>query len=266
MVDVNSRQASYARVYDYLLGGKDNLAVDRELAEQLIALAPETAWIVRENRAFLGRAVRYCAEQGVRQFVDLGSGLPTQNNVHEVAQRVDPGCRVVYVDNDPVVVNHALAILAGGAGTTAIRGDLRAPAEVTSHRDVVSLIDFSRPVAVLMVSVLDFVIDLDAAKKIVGHFARLMAPGSFLVLAHGTHEVRPEAAAQAEAICDDASVFMVTRSKRQIESLFTGLDLVGPGLVFTSQWRPTLSTRSPARTGIYAGVARKPGPDGAGPG
>jgi SAM-dependent methyltransferase len=250
---------SAARVYDYMLGGKDNYAADRELGDQLIANAPESPWIARQNRAFLGRAVRYCAEQGVRQFLDLGSGLPTQENVHEVAQRVDPSCRVVYVDNDPVAVLHARALLADGEGVVAVDGDLRRPAEIIARDEVRRLIDFSRPVAVLIVSIFHFIPDSEDPAGIVAQYADAMAPGSHLVLSHATHDVRPQKASKARDLYQRAASPMITRSKAEVAALFGDLDLVDPGLVFTAEWRPQEEVPEPETSGLYAGVARKPG-------
>jgi O-methyltransferase involved in polyketide biosynthesis len=249
---------SAARVYDFMLGGKDHYAVDRELGERLLANAPISPWIAQQNRRFLGRAVRYCAEQGIRQFLDLGSGLPTQENVHEVAQRVDPGCRVVYVDNDPVAVVHAQALLAGGTGVTAIRGDLRRPEEILAHEEVRRLIDFTEPMAVMMVAILHFIVDDDDPAGIVAGFAGAMPPGSHLVLSHATHDVRPQSASRARDIYRQASSPLVTRTKAEIAALLGGLALVDPGLVFTAQWRPHQEITSPERSGLYAAVARKP--------
>jgi SAM-dependent methyltransferase len=255
---VDPRTAAAARVYDVMLGGKDNFAADRELAEQLLANAPISAWIAQQNRAFLGRAVRYCAEQGVRQFLDLGSGLPTQDNVHEVAKRVDDACRVVYVDNDPVAVAHARALLADGAGVTTIQGDVRRPAEIISHRNVERLIDFSQPVVVLMAAILHFIRDTEDPAGMISSLTDVMAPGSYLVLSHATHDTRPEEASRARDIYQRASTPLVTRTRQQIESFFTGLELVEPGLVLTTQWRPQSPIAGAERAGLYAGVARKP--------
>jgi SAM-dependent methyltransferase len=254
---VDPRTASAARVYDVMLGGKDNFAADRELAAQLLSNAPISAWIAQQNRAFLGRAVRYCAEQGVRQFLDLGSGLPTQENVHEVAQRVDGTCRVVYVDSDPVAVSHAHALLAGGANVAAIQGDLRRPAEIIAHRDVERLIDFSQPVVVLMVAVLHFVRDDEDPAGVISRLTDVMAPGSYLVLSHATHDTRPEEASRARGLYQRASAPLVTRTRQQIAGLFEGLDLVEPGLVLTTGWRPQEEIPGAERAGLYAGVARK---------
>jgi len=174
---IDISRPNVARIYDYLLGGKDNFAVDREAAKQLLAVTPDMAGIVRDNRSFIGRAVRHLAtEGGIRQFLDLGGGLPTQTNVHEMAQRVAPDSRVVYVDIDPVVWSHGQALLAHGDQVAMVRADLRQPATVLRHPDVLGLLDLTRPVALVCASVLHFV----------AGYRDHMAPGSYLAISHGT--------------------------------------------------------------------------------
>jgi predicted Ser/Thr protein kinase len=255
---LDTGMANVARIYDAVLGGKENFSVDREIARQLVANAPETTWIARQNRAFLARAVRYCAERGIRQFLDLGSGLPTQNNVHEVARRVDPACRVVYVDIDPVAVAHAGALLDGGAGVAAILGDLTEPTGILGNSQVRRLIDFSRPVCVLMVAILHFFDDCDDPAGIVARYADAIARGSHLVLSHATHDMRPEQASQARYIYREAAAPLCTRSREEVGRLLAGWQLLDPGLVFTSEWRPRRPIPHPERAGLYAAVARKP--------
>jgi hypothetical protein len=251
--------ASAARVYDYMLGGTDHYAVDRELGEQLLSNAPISPWIARQNRKFLGRAVRYCAEHGMRQYLDIGSGLPTQDNVHEVARRVDPTSRVVYVDTDPVAVVHARALLSGSGGGAAVQGDLRSPAEILGHDEVKRTIDFSQPVVVLMVAILHFILDSEDPAGIVARFTDAMAPGSHLVLSHATHDIHPESASRARDIYRRSSASLVTRTRQEIAAMIDGLEPVDPGLVFTAQWRPLEEIPNPERSGLYAVVARKPG-------
>jgi SAM-dependent methyltransferase len=259
MLGLDPRQAAPGRLYDYLLGGKDNFAADRELGEKLAAAAPQSRWIVRENRAFLERAVTYCAERGVRQFLDLGCGLPTTDNVHDIARRVAPACRVVYVDNDPMVVAHAQALMVGGTtGIAAIRQDVRQPTAILCHDDVRRLIDFSRPVAMLMAAILHNVADVDHPAAVVAEFTAAMAPGSHLVLSHPTHDVLPEESARARELCAGATTPLITRSKGEIGAFFAGLELVAPGLVFTAEWRAEQVVHFPGLAGIYAGVGRKP--------
>jgi SAM-dependent methyltransferase len=248
-----------ARVYDYMLGGKDNFEPDRALAAQLMANAPTSAWIARQNRAFLARAVRYCAEHGIRQFLDLGSGLPTMDNVHEVAHRVSPDARVVYVDNDPVAVMHAQSLLAKTEGVVAIEADLRRPEEVLELARSTGQLDFSQPLAVLMVAIMHFITGHDDPARILRTFIAAMAPHSYLVLSHATHDVQPEEADRASAIYRRASSPLITRTREEVASLFAGLPLVDPGLVFTVQWRPCHPPPDPPEAaGLYAGVAYKP--------
>ena len=261
MLGLDPCQAAPGRLYNYLLGGKDNFAADRELGERLVATAPHARWIVRENRAFVERAVTYCAERGLRQFLDLGCGLPTDgDNVHDIARRVDPACRVVYVDNDPMIVAHAQALMVGGTtGVAAIRQDVRRPTEILSDDDVRGLIDFARPVAVLMAAMLHNVTDLDAPAGIVARFMDAVAPGSHLVLSHPTHDVLPEESARARELYRRTTTPLVTRSRHEVGALFAGLELVEPGLVFTADWRAEQEVDFPGLSGMYAGVARKPG-------
>ena len=181
-----------ARVYDYMLGGKDNFAVDRDLGDQLLAAFPESAWIARQNREFAARAVSYCAEQGVSQFLDIGSGLPTMDNVHEVARRVIPGARVVYVDNDKVANRHAEALLTTGDGVSAIFGDVRAPEQILADVRARRLLDLSQPFVVMMTALLHFITEDEKPDELVRVFKNAMPSGSFLVLTHATHDFAPE--------------------------------------------------------------------------
>lgn len=251
---------SVARVYDYMLGGKNNFAADRQLAEQLMAAFPMTAWVARQNRAFVGRAVRYCAGQGVDQFLDVGSGLPTMDNVHEIARRAIPDAAVVYVDNDKVALSHASALLATSPGVTSIFGDLREPGKILADVAAGGLIDLSRPVVVLLAAILHFIPDSDDPAGIVATFRDAMPAGSYLILSHICHDGGPEDAGRASDMYRDqrASSNLVTRSKADIAALFAGFDLVEPGLVTTSQWRPHEPQRDPEPVDALAGVARKP--------
>jgi len=249
-----------ARVYDYMLGGKDNFAADRQLAEQLLAEFPVSSWIARQNRAFLGRAVRYCAEQGIDQFLDVGSGLPTMDNVHEVARRVIPGATVMYVDNDRVALAHAKALLATSPGVSAHWGDVREPGKILADVRDSGLIDLSRPIVVLLAAILHFIADDEDPAGIVQVFRDAMPAGSYLVLSHATHDTLPEESARARNMYRDrgASSSLATRSRADIAAFFTGLELVDPGLAFTSQWRPEDLEQISEPTDLYAGVARKP--------
>jgi hypothetical protein len=195
-----------ARVYDYMLGGKDNFAADRKLAEQLLTEFPVSAWIARQNRAFLGRAVRYCAEQGVDQYLNVGSGLPTMDNVHEVARRVIPSAAVVYVDSDRVALAHAGALLATSPGVSAVWGDAREPRMILAEIESRGLINLSRPVVVLLAAVLHFVADDQDPARIVQVLMDAMPAGSYLILSHATHDVMPEESARARSMFRGASL------------------------------------------------------------
>jgi len=248
-----------ARIYDYILGGKDNFEADRAAAAQILAVIPGGSGPARMNRAFLGRVVHFlAADRGIRQFLDIGSGLPTASNVHEIAQAADPDARVVYVDNDPVVVLHAQAILEDRAkGVAAVRGDLRDPASITASPRVRELIDFSQPVAVLMFAVLHFVPDADDPRALLARFRDVIAPGSALALSHVTDENLDEEASQAgRAVYQGASAPIVPRSRAQIEGFFDGLDLLPPGVAGISHWpEPDPGAAVPL---FYGGVALKP--------
>jgi AcrR family transcriptional regulator len=248
-----------ARIYDFILGGKDNFDADRAAAAQILAVIPGGSGPARMNRAFLGRVVYFlAAERGIRQFLDIGSGLPTASNVHEIAQAADPDARVVYVDNDPVVVLHAQAILEDRAkGVAAVRGDLRDPAGIIASPAVRELIDFSQPVAVLLFAVLHFVQDADDPRALLARFGDVMAPGSALALSHITDEnIDEEAARAGRAVYQSASAPIVPRSRAQIEGLFDGLDLLPPGVVGISHWPEP--DPGGAALHFYGGVAVKP--------
>jgi hypothetical protein len=247
-----------ARIYDYLLGGKDHFPADRAAAEELLALVPEARAGARENRDFLGRVVRYLArEAGIRQFLDIGTGMPTQGNVHQVAHKVAPDARVVYVDNDPIVHVHADALLAQPT-TAAVLADLRQPYRITQHPTTRELLDFDRPVAVLLVAVLHFLEDADDPGEVVACLRDAMPPGSYLVVSHATGDFRPEVAGKVTAVYDTASAPLVLRSRAQVARLFDGFDLVPPGLVQPAAWRP--DGEGPASGGVggfWAGVGRR---------
>jgi hypothetical protein len=231
-----------ARMYDYMLGGKDNYASDRDAVSALLEMAPEAPLRARLNRAFLGRAVRYVAGQGVRQFLDVGAGLPTQENVHQVARAVVPDARAVYVDNDPVVLAHARALLAGDPLTTVVAGDVREPARVLGDPRTTELLDFTRPVCILLVAILHFVPDSAGPARIVGAFRDAVAPGSYLILSHATMDGAPpqEAArtTDAEAVYERATAPLIMRDTGQVSRLLEGFSLVEPGLVHVTAWRP----------------------------
>jgi len=239
--DLRADRPTPARMYDYYLGGKDNFAVDREAAEQVLSAAPEVRLLATENRAFLGRAVRFlAAEAGIRQFVDVGTGLPTQGNVHEVAQAVDPAARVVYVDNDPIVRAHARALLPSDGTTAVIEADLRDPRPILDHPDLRRLIRFDEPVAVLFMSVLHFIADEDDPYGTVAAFRDACVPGSYLALSHITapEQNTEGATAAADVYKAKATSPAILRSPTEVRRYFEGYELVEPGLVRLPQWRP----------------------------
>ncbi|MEJ2578134.1 MAG: SAM-dependent methyltransferase [Kineosporiaceae bacterium] len=261
-------QPNIARVYDYLLGGKDHVAADRLLASRIAEAQPLVVSGARANRAFLRRAVRSLAEQGVAQFLDVGCGLPAGDNVHQVAGRVNPEVRCVYVDNDPNVLAYARALLADSARTVAVDGDLREPEAILAHPQVRARLDFTRPIAVIMAAVLHFVGEEQDPAGIVGAFADALAPGSALVVSHVVDDGGPVGAATraAAAVNAGAAVPFVLRSRAQVAAWFDGFRLVPPGLVDADAWRRVGTGRTTAP--IVAGVAdvgvRTGKPDGGG--
>ncbi|MEU5883778.1 SAM-dependent methyltransferase [Spirillospora sp. NPDC047279] len=257
---VNSQVPNVARIYDYLLGGKDNYATDREAAERLLSAAPETVGTVRTNRAFLRRVVRRLAAEGFRQFVDIGAGLPTQANVHEVAREVASDSRVVYIDNDPVVVAHGRALLADSAQVTVLQGDLREPAKIFEEPRLRSMIDPGEPVAVLLLAVLHFVTDDQDPAGIVRQIREWMPPGSALVLSHVTSEAnRAEAASTAKTIYDQSTASIALRTRQEILTFFDGFELDEPGLVYAPEWHPdeTVPPGPPEASFLFTGVGRR---------
>jgi SAM-dependent methyltransferase len=258
---IDITRPNVARIYDYLLGGKDNFAADREAARRLIEAIPDAAAIARDNRSFLGRVVRYLATQGgVRQFLDLGSGLPTQANVHELAEGVARGARVVYVDNDPVVASHGRALLTSGGQVAMVHADLREPAAILRHPDVAGLLDLAQPVAVLCTCTLHFIPDADEPHRIIAGYRDRLAAGSYLAISHGTLEADPEGeGARAEEVYSEASAQLRVRPVPEVLRLFEGFELVEPGLAWITEWRPEPGTAPTGRPhSIRGGVGRKP--------
>ncbi len=237
--DVDTKRANVARVYDYLLGGSHNFLADQDLGRSLAAVEPNVRVFAQANRKFLGDAVRFLSGAGISQFLDIGSGIPTQGNVHEVAQQANPAARVAYADIDPVAVAHSKAILAGNDNATAIRGDLREPGLILSDPGIRRLIDFGQPVGLLLVSVLPFVADADDPWRLVATLRDALAPGSYLAVCHYTDEHDP-ARSQAlnKVYTSSVPAQAGARSRAGILRFFDGFELVEPGLVFISQWRP----------------------------
>jgi O-methyltransferase involved in polyketide biosynthesis len=258
---VDPTTPNVARMYDYYLGGKDNFAADRDAAQRIMKIMPHAARWVRANRGFLVRAVETLADAGIRQFIDIGTGLPTQDSVHQVARRADPGSRVVYVDVDPVVVSHGRALLATDAQSTVIQADLRSPEDILDHPETRTLIDFDRPIGVLLVAVLQFIPDDREVAQVVARLRAGLVPGSHLAISHITaDEVAPDIASEGREIYSTTSLGSITpRSPAQIAPLFEGLELLEPGLVGVDHWRAgRRPPGGPLPLGFLGAVARTP--------
>jgi O-methyltransferase involved in polyketide biosynthesis len=251
-----------ARIWNYWLGGKDNFAVDREAGDRVAAMLPIIVAQARADRAFLGRAVRCLAgQEGIRQFLDIGTGLPTADNTHQVAQGVAPEARIVYVDNDPLVLSHARALLTSSPEGVCdyIDGDLREPDKILSGAS--RALDFTQPVALLLLGILHHIADTDQAQEIVRRLIAALAPGSFLAINHSTSAVSGAAMEDAVAHWNRVGTPPMTlRSPQQIVRFFDGLDLLEPGVVSCSRWRPGISPLGgqPPEVDEFCGVARKP--------
>jgi hypothetical protein len=251
-----------ARVYDAWLGGKDNFAADRAAAEAGLAAFPGIIESARANRAFLRRAVRYlAAEAGLRGFVDIGAGLPSAPNTHEVAQSVAPNCNVVYVDNDPIVLAHARALLtSGGSGKTGyIDADLRDPGKIL--REAAKLLNFSEPVAVMLIGIMHFIADEDRPYEIVGTLLDAVPPGSYLAMSHPANDLYREEMAEFARVWNKQArkTEQVTlRGHAEVSRLFDDLDVVPPGIVQISKWRPRAEPEADAIASLWGAVARKP--------
>jgi hypothetical protein len=256
--EIDPTRPSVARVYDAILGGKDNFAVDRAVAAEAVKTMGDDGNGARLNRAALGRAVRYMVAQGVTQFLDLGSGLPTVQNTHQIAQTVSPGARVVYVDNDPSVYLHSRALLADDASTTVVLADVRTPDELLALEEVRDFLDFDQPIGLILNALMHHVLDEEDPYGIVDRYKQEMASGSYLQLTHFCDE-SPESRANAEVLKRSLGRGQV-RSREGITRFFDGLDLVQPGVVFLASWQPDtlLNESEPGSTLMLCGVARKP--------
>ncbi|MFI6824149.1 SAM-dependent methyltransferase [Micromonospora sp. NPDC050187] len=264
---VDTTRPSIARIYDYYLGGKDNFAVDRQAAQMALQVTPDGPEAARACRTFLRRAVRYlAAEAGIRQFLDLGSGLPSQGNVHEIAHQVDRTARVVYVDNDPMALAHGRVLLADARTTTVVGGDIRQPEELLAHPEVRKLIDFDQPVGLLLLAILHHLHDNDDPGAIARRLTAALPAGSYLAISHfhDPGEAQPEVSRRARAV---EKVFNETlgtgrwRTRQEITGFFGGLELLPPGLVPLADWRPDGdggSRQTDTYHTILGGVARKP--------
>jgi SAM-dependent methyltransferase len=252
---------SVSRIYDYYLGGSHNFEVDREAARKAMEFMPGLPKIMQANRAFMRRAVRFAADQGITQFLDIGSGIPTFGNVHEVAQAAVPGAHVVYVDHDPVAVAHSQAVLAGNDDAGVVAADLRKPQEILASPEVQRLIDLNRPVALLLVAILHFVEDADDPYGAVAELRGALAPGSLLVLTHAAYDGVPLPAERAQGAVDvykDIRNPLIMRSRDEIARFFEGYDMVEPGLVPMPHWRSETAPEDedPWAFSGFAGVGR----------
>ena len=258
---IDTTKAHPSRIYDYWLGGKDNFAVDREAAQQAIAAYPPIVRGVRAQRAFLVRAVRYlAAEVGIRQFLDIGTGIPTANNTHQVAQAAAPAARVVYVDNDPLVLAHARALLTSMPedATAYLDADVREPDKILAG--AAGLLDFGQPVAVLLIGILQLIPDVDDPHAIVAHLAEAMAPGSWLAVYHPASDIDEQRVAEAVRRVNARTAGTTTlRTHAEIGRFFDGLRLLAPGLVQVQRWQPgSAAPDDGEQIAAYAGLARKP--------
>ncbi|MEJ3658988.1 SAM-dependent methyltransferase [Actinomycetes bacterium KLBMP 9759] len=264
-VDLMTDRAHSARIYDYFLGGKTNYAADRAVGDAMLAMAQTVRSGARANRAFMHRATRHLAgELGIRQFLDVGTGIPMSPNLHEIAQAVAPESRVVYVDNDPIVLAHARALMIGDprGRTTYIDADARNPRAILEAPELADVLDLTRPIALSLFAVVHFIDDDETAYGAVGQLVEALAPGSYLALSSATRDFHVDTAEEAIAVYRDAGVNARPRSRAEIERFFSGLEMQDPGLVLVHKWR---STADIATTGIddadvyvYGAVARKP--------
>jgi SAM-dependent methyltransferase len=254
---IDTGKANIARVYDYWLGGTSNFLADQDAARALLALEPNARGFARANRAFLGRAVRYLAgHEGIRQFLDIGSGIPTAGNVHEVAQETAPGCHVVYADVDEVVIAHSKLLLKDQPDTVAIQADLRQPEKILADPAVRAMIDFGRPVALLLVAVLHFIPDEDDPWRLVATLRQALAPGSYLVVCHACRDARPELAAPAEKAYEGrVKARAAIRTRAEILRFFGGFEILDPGLVYLPLWRPDSPADIPEDPRNFWGLA-----------
>ena len=258
--EIDTERPSAARMYDYYLDGAHNFAADRTLARQVLEQNPGTRQTVRANRAFLGRAVRFLLDAGVRQFLDVGSGIPTAGNVHEIAQSADPLSRVVYVDNDPVAVAHSEAILAGNDHAAVVNADLRAPQSVLGSPQVARLLDLNQPVGLLMIAVLHFIPDEDDPAAVISHFRDALAAGSHVAVTTVTDENWKEEYGRAGDLYRRTRTPVVPRNRHQVRALLTGWEVVEPGIVWVPEWHPDWQDDvgdDPSWAGMIGGVARK---------
>ena len=261
--ELDLERPSAARIYDYLLGGFYNFDVDRAAARKITEVLPDMPLFMRANRAFLRRVVRFLTDQGIDQFLDLGSGIPTVGNVHEIAQQANPSARVVYVDNEPVAVTHSRTILQDNSKATVIQADVGQPDVILGHPETQRLLDFNKPTAVLLLSVLLFVTDDEEAYRVVRSVRDALVPGSYIAISHPTDDETPsEQSEKAKRLYAAIGTPVRVRSYNEVERFFEGLELLEPGLVYAPLWRPEgpddLFLKNPKLSAYYAGVGRKP--------
>ena len=251
--------AHVARVYDYLLGGKDNFAADREAAEQAMRINPDIVSTARANRAFLVRTTSYLVGQaGIRQFLDIGTGMPTNSNIHEVAQSIAPESRIVYVDHDPIVLTHARALLSSDpqGATDYLEADLREPGKILA--EAAQTLDFSRPVAIMLIAILHLILDRDDPYDLVSQLVSAVAPGSYVVISHAASDIDTGAMiSMTNRLNELMAQQSVPRTCREVAAFFAGLDLTEPGLVRIPEWRPASVSDSAARAQMWGAVGRK---------
>ena len=227
-----------ARVYDYLIGGKLNYAIDRMFAEEILAVRPESKELALMNRRWLRRAVRFGAEQGIRQFLDIGSGMPTVGHVHEVVQAINPASRVVYVDNEPVAVAHSEIVLKDNENAAMVHADGERPYDILEHPTTEALLDLERPVMVIMAAFVHFIPDSRDPAAMIADYRRAIAPGSYLAVSSGTYEGQGEGVRRAAELYQKSGTDVFPRSRDELRDLMDGFELVPPGIVYTPQWRP----------------------------
>ncbi|GGZ68690.1 SAM-dependent methyltransferase [Streptomyces echinoruber] len=261
-VEIDTSKPHPARMYDWYLGGKDNYPVDEEMGRQMLALEPRVPVMARVNRAFMHRATRWLAHHGVRQFLDIGTGIPTEPNLHQVAQEIAPDARVVYCDNDPIVLAHAAALLRSTPEgvTEYLQADVREPGAIIEGAR--RILDFDRPVALSLIALLHFVSDEDGAHDLVARLVAELPSGSYLVMSHATADFTPEESAAATEKLRAAGITLALRSRADFTRFFDGLELVDPGVAVVHQWHPELGEPVPGQDdGVipgYGAVARKP--------
>ncbi|WP_330180166.1 SAM-dependent methyltransferase [Nocardia sp. NBC_01503] len=264
--EIDTTIAHEARVYDYWLGGKENYPADRALGDMIAEHVPTIKTMARANRAFLARAVRYLvADAGITQFLDIGTGIPTAGNTHEVAQSSDPNARVVYVDKDPIVLAHARALMDSTpqGRTRFIHADLHDPRSILDHPDLTGTLDLSEPVAIMLVAIMMYFSDDDHPQRIIAELLDALPSGSYVVITHPTADFAPEAMAGVKAAAESSGIGFHPRSKSDTGDLFAGTTLIDPGLVPVATWRPELTDRPVAvaeaeSAWYWAGIGRKP--------